>query len=247
MEAKQELRADGVTVRFGELHALDEVTVTLSAGEIVGLIGPNGSGKSTFINVLSGYVSPVAGHVHHNGVEVTGDAPDARARRGILRTFQAVRLFPRLSVEENLEAAAVATGLRRKAAKERSAEMIELLGLGEIAGSAAGSIPYGAERRVAIARAVSADPQFLLVDEPAAGLDETETDEMAEILVRVCEQSGCGVLVVEHDMRLIAGICHHTIVLSGGAMLATGEPAEVMADQRVIEAYLGTQEVDLDA
>lgn len=234
------LSVTGVTVRFGDLVALDDVSLAVDSGEIVGLIGPNGSGKTTLVNVVTGFQAPTRGDVVLDGRTITKLRPDARPRAGLARTFQAVRLFGRMSVHENVEVAALAVGMRRGAARRTAIDVLEQLELTAVADVPALALPYGYERRVAIARAVATRPRFLLLDEPAAGLDEEETDELVDVLHNVRAAQQCGMLVIEHDMRLISNVCDRVHVLASGVTICEGSPGEVVADPRVIESYLGT-------
>jgi len=229
-----------VSVVFGGLRALDHVDFALGEGEIVGLIGPNGAGKSTLVNVISGFQAPTEGSVHLDGTDITSRLSHRRAQAGIVRTFQSVRLFGGLTVFENL----VASGLGRKGtsvaeATSRATEVAEVLGLGESLETSAASLPHGIERLVGIARALAARPRFLLLDEPAAGLNESESDELGRVLTRVRDRYGCGICVIEHDMRLIMSLCQRIEVLDSGGVIATGTAAEIQRDARVVEAYLG--------
>jgi branched-chain amino acid transport system ATP-binding protein len=233
------LRARGVDVRFDGVHALAEVDLTLAPGEIVGLIGPNGAGKTTLINVLSGFQRPTAGAVVLDGVEVTRWAPYRRARAGIGRTFQAVRSFAGLTVRDNLLSAAYAAGRGRRAARRLADDTLALVGLTDRAGTPAGSLAYGQERWLGIARALCAGPRYLLLDEPAAGLNEQEGDELLAMLRGIRDRDGCALLVIEHDMRLIMRLCERLHVLDHGRTIAVGPPAEVSRDPLVLSAYLG--------
>lgn len=239
MSPSPDLVIESVSVQFGELKALDDVTLRVLPGEIFGLIGPNGSGKTTLVNVVTGFQRPRSGRVVLGGEDITRVKPEARASVGLARTFQAVRLFNRMTVRENVEVGALAVGVGRREARRRTDAQLELLELRDVAEIPAQTLPYGHERRVAIARAMATHPRFLLLDEPAAGLDEDETDELSAVLQSIKSESGCGLLVIEHDMRLITGICDRAHVLASGCTLAAGTPAEVVADPHVIEAYLG--------
>jgi ABC-type branched-subunit amino acid transport system ATPase component len=234
------LGARGVHVRFDGVHALAEIDLTLGAGEVVGLIGPNGAGKTTLVNVLSGFQRPTEGSVRLDGADITRWAPHRRGRAGIGRTFQSVRVFPGLTVLENLEAAAYGVGLRRRAATRTAGELLELVDLQAVAAAPAGALAYGQERRLGIARALAATPRFLLLDEPAAGLNEQESDELLALLRGIRDERGCALLVIEHDMRLIMRLCERLQVLDHGRTIAAGPPAEVAADAAVLEAYLGS-------
>jgi branched-chain amino acid transport system ATP-binding protein len=237
--AETRLEAHGVAVHFEGVKALDGVDLALGAGDILGLIGPNGAGKTTLVNVLSGFQRPMQGSVLLGGVDVTGLSPHRRARRGLARTFQGTRLFGDLSVRENVEVAALATGSSARAARVRADEVLAEMHLATCADVAAASLPYGDERRVAIARALASRPQFLLLDEPAAGLNEAETDELTTILLDIQHRLECGLLVIEHDMPFIMRLCHRIQVLDYGKTLAIGTPDEVKANEQVLEAYLG--------
>jgi branched-chain amino acid transport system ATP-binding protein len=234
------LEVHDVRVHFAGVKAVDGVTLTLEPGQIVGLIGPNGAGKTTLVNVLSGFQRPTAGRVVLAGKELTGLRPDRFARRGVARTFQAVRVFPDLSVFENVEAGAVGCRIGRSEARALAQELIERLGLRPWAAMSAGALPHGAERRLGIARALASRPRFLLLDEPAAGLNEAESDELIETLLSIPRDFGCGVLLIEHEMRIIMTVSARVHVLDYGKTLCEGTPAEVRADPRVLEAYLGT-------
>jgi ABC-type branched-subunit amino acid transport system ATPase component len=234
------LRASGVKVRFEGLVALDGVDCELRPGEVVGLIGPNGAGKTTFVNVLSGFQAATEGTVEADG-EMIGDlSPERRATRGVVRTFQGARLFTDLSVLENVEVSGVGIGLRRSAARARGLEMLASVGIADLAETRAGDITTGQERRLQVARAMAMSPRYLLLDEPAAGLNEEESDDLIAVFSRLPTEFGCGVLLIEHDMRVIMTTCDRIVVLDQGRVIKVGTPAEVRGDQRVIDAYLGS-------
>jgi len=234
------LRASGVTVRFEGLTAVDGVDCELRPGEIVGLIGPNGAGKTTFVNVLSGFQAASEGRVEVDDAEIGALSSERRAKLGVVRTFQGARLFTDLTVLENAEVSGVGIGLKRAAARERAVEMLEAVGIAELAEARAGDITTGQERRLQVARAMAMGPRFLFLDEPAAGLNEHETDELIEVISQLPARLGCGVLLIEHDMRVIMNACERIVVLDQGRVIKVGTPAEVRADQRVIDAYLGS-------
>ncbi|MGH7006514.1 MAG: ABC transporter ATP-binding protein, partial [Alphaproteobacteria bacterium] len=242
-----ELEARSVSVRFDGLKALEEVDLSVRSGAILGLIGPNGAGKTTLVNVVTGFQRPTSGSVHLSGVEVTDWVPHRIARAGLARTFQAVRLFPDLTVAENVEIAAVAHGGSRAGARRRAAEVLAFLGLAPHADRRAAELPYGDERWVGIARALAARPKLLLMDEPAAGLNEAETDHLRQAVLGIRDMFGCGVLVIEHNMKLIMGLCDRVQVLEHGRTLAAGTPGDVAANAEVRRAYLGAAPPDMPA
>lgn len=233
------LSVHAVTVQFGQIKALSDVSLAVGRGEILGLIGPNGSGKTTMVNVMTGFQRPTSGRVVLDGRDITSVKPDRRAAVGLARTFQAVRLFGDMTVFDNIEVGALAVGCGRREARARTQELIEFVQLQDVALTRASSLPYGVERRVAIARSLASAPTFLLLDEPAAGLDEGETEELSELLRGVRDRNGVGLLVIEHDMRLISTVCDRVHVLASGQTLAEAAPADVLANPAVIEAYLG--------
>jgi branched-chain amino acid transport system ATP-binding protein len=225
---------------FIGLRAVDDLSLTLQQGEIVGLIGPNGSGKSTSINVITGLLKPSAGHVFVDNTEITGWAPHKIAGMGLARTFQTIKLFPDLTVLENVEVGAVSAGMLRRRAKQQAHTVLQVLDIDHLAALPAGTLPYGDERRVEIARALARTPQFLLLDEPAGGLNEQESDELLETLRGVPAKWGCAILIVDHDMRLIMRLCDRLHILNYGKTIGVGTPEEVRQNPAVIEAYLGS-------
>jgi branched-chain amino acid transport system ATP-binding protein len=233
------LQVDQVTVDFQGLRAVENVTLQVSPGEILGLIGPNGAGKTTLVNVLTGFQPISAGAVTLSGASVTAWPAWRRARAGLARTFQNVLLFPKLSVVENVEAGALAMGESRPAARRRALEVLEWLELSHLARRIADTLPFGAERRIGIGRAVAADPDFLLMDEPAAGLNDAECHELAGLIRRIRVEMGCGILLIEHRMSLVFELCDRVQVLEQGRTIATGTPAAIRQDARVRKAYLG--------
>lgn len=240
------LSATGIVVRFAGVTALAGVDVLLDAGEIVGLIGPNGAGKTTLVNVLSGFQRPTEGSTALNGTATTGWSPDRLARRGLARTFQNVRLFADLTVAENVQAAGLGCGLRHRQAAARGAELLELVGLTAQADRLAGTVPYGEQRLLGIARALATGPRLLLLDEPAAGLNEAESDRLLDRLANVRAEIGCGLLLIEHDMRLVMRLCDRLQVLDYGRTIAEGTPDEVRANAVVVKAYLSSERPDAD-
>jgi len=235
------LEVRGLSVHFEGVKAVDLVDLDLDAGEILGLIGPNGAGKTTLVNALTGFQRPTSGTVHLDGVEITRWAPEQRARRGLVRTFQAVRLFSGLTVLENVAVVATATGLSGRQGRRLAYELLEQADLSAFAHLRARGIPAGFERRLGIVRALAARPTFLLLDEPAAGLNESESDDLVASLQAVRERTGCGLLVIEHDMRVIMKLCERIQVIDYGKTIAIGTPDEIQRNPDVITAYLGTE------
>ena len=237
------LRASVVSRSFEGVHALREVTLELGRGEVVGLIGPNGAGKSTLVNVLSGFDRPTSGSVELEGQDVTRWRPGRRGRHGLARTFQHGHAFRALSVRENVEVAALGVGAGPREARDRAARVLELLGLSGQAAAEADTLAQGDERRLGVARAVATSPRYLLLDEPAAGLPETEVMAFAEAVRTVRDEEGAGILLIDHNMALIMDVCDRIQVLDQGRTLAEGAPAEIRANLDVAAAYLGESAV----
>lgn len=231
--------AEGISVAFHGVKALEDAGLMVSSGEIVGLIGPNGAGKTTFVNVVTGFQDPHAGGVTMNGRRLGLGRPRRCVRAGIARTFQSTRLFPQLTIGENLEVAALAAGRSRREARAVRDEILEYLGLAELVHVLACEESYGIQRTVGIGRALATDPAVLFLDEPAAGANEEETDELAARLRLLRDQRGVGIVLIEHDMRLVMGLCEQLVVLDHGKVIATGPTPEVSQDANVIRAYLG--------
>jgi branched-chain amino acid transport system ATP-binding protein len=233
------LRASSVSRSFDGIEALREVTLELGRGEVVGLIGPNGAGKSTLVNVLSGFDRPTSGTVLLAGRDVTNWSPHRRGRVGLARTFQHSHGFRGLTVRENIEVSALGVGAGARKARRRADELLDVLGLAPFADLPAGSLAHGDERRLGVARALATEPQFVLLDEPAAGLPEAEVPAFAAVVRSVRDAHGAGVLLIDHNMPLVMEICERIVVLDQGMTLAEGTPAEIRSNLGVAAAYLG--------
>jgi ABC-type branched-subunit amino acid transport system ATPase component len=237
-----QLATESVTKEFAGVHALSDVSVDVEQGEIVGVIGPNGSGKTTLVNVISGVIAPTSGAIRLGSDRWTRRPSHKVAHSGIARTFQTIRLFTEMTVLENIEVAAASCPRTRGVHRPRLAtrEAIRMLGLERLASRVASTLPYGLQRRVELARAVVGRPTFLLLDEPAAGLNDAESDELLATLLALRETVECGVLVIDHDLRLIMRGTERIFVLNEGRLLARGAPEDVRHNPQVVAAYLGT-------
>ena len=229
------LRLREISKDFDGMRALDTASVEVEPGEIVGLIGPNGSGKTTLLNIASGVLRPTSGDVLIGSAGATRGRPHRFARSGVGRTFQQIRLFDEMTVADNVRVAAVA-GRQESPHVEA---IIERLGLEDILDRSAATLPYGTQRRVEIARAMAGNPRFLLLDEPAAGMNETESTALMQTIRSITDDFGTAILIVDHDLDLIMKLCDRVYVLAEGRVIFVGTPERVWTDDSVIEAYLG--------
>lgn len=248
------LEVTSLGISFGGLRAVDELSMKIEEGGLVGLIGPNGAGKTTVFNMLTGVYRPTDGGIRLDGQNLIGKKPHDICKMGVARTFQNIRLFSNLSVLDNVK-----TGLhneitytlaesllhigsyrkKERAMDGRAMELLEVFDLVSVADYKAANLPYGKQRKLEIARALATDPKLLLLDEPAAGMNPNETEELMETIELVRKKFGVTVLLIEHDMKLVSGICEYLYVLNFGRLLAEGAPSEVLSNPEVVTAYLG--------
>lgn len=248
------LRTEHLCIQFGGLKAVNDVNLEIKKGELYGLIGPNGAGKTTVFNILTGVYKPTSGRFYLCGEDITGKSPIEVNKKGIARTFQNIRLFSKLTVLENvmvglsnsIPCTVVESVLRlprhKKSEKEfveRAHELLKVFGLDEFSDYLASNLPYGKQRKLEIARAMATNPKLLLLDEPAAGMNPNETQELMDDITYIRKNFDMTILLIEHDMKLVSGICEKLTVLNFGTELAKGATADVLADPEVIKAYIG--------
>ncbi|ALF19202.1 ABC transporter ATP-binding protein [Fusobacterium nucleatum] len=258
MENKKPLLiAKDISISFGALKAVDNFNLEINSGELIGLIGPNGAGKTTVFNILTGVYNASSGEYTLDGENVIKTPTSALVKKGLARTFQNIRLFKYLSVLDNVVAAynfrmkyGILFGMLRfpnfwreeKEAKEKAMALLKIFDLDKYAEMHAGNLPYGEQRKLEIARAMATEPKILLLDEPAAGMNPKETEDLMNTIKLIRDKFGIAVLLIEHDMKLVLGICERLVVLNYGQILASGDPKEVINNPQVVEAYLGKEE-----
>lgn len=254
--SSEEISLKNLSVQFGGVRAVDNFSMTLYPGELVGLIGPNGAGKTTVFNLITNYIKPTSGEIFFMGKSLLGKSPDEICRMGISRTFQNIRLFPQMTAYENVELglhnvphyslleAFVRTPRARRAEAEtrkRALELLEMVNLKDFAGERASSLPYGLQRRLELARAMATSPTLLLLDEPAAGMNEDECNELVKLIRQIHEHMKYTIIMIEHHMNVVMELCKNSriYVLNLGSLLAVGSPKEIQTNPQVIKAYLG--------
>ncbi len=257
---KYVLEIENVSKFFYGLTAIDDLTIRVKPGQIYGIIGPNGAGKTTLFNNVTGIYTPEKGTIKYKGVDITGMAPHKIAQMGVLRTFQNIRLFKEMSVAENIMAGYHTKSKQKwyhsifhtpaykkdeEAAWRKVEELMDFFNLTRLATTPTGDLSYGNQRKVEMARALAANPELLILDEPAAGLNENETKELTEIIRKISEM-GIGIMMIEHDMEMVMSLTDYITVINFGKEISQGEPSFVQNDPRVIEAYIGSDDEDED-
>jgi len=233
------LSLQNISKSFGGVKAVSDVSLEIEKGDVLGLIGPNGAGKSTLINLISGLLSPDNGAIYLSGKNITSRKSYERARLGLARTFQNLRIYPNLTVGQNIEVAEISSQYSERKETNNLDEIIHVFDLSDKADLASDELSYGHLRRLEIVRALALNPLVLLLDEPAAGMNENETQELSNSLRWVQENNSCAIIVIDHDLKFIMGVCDKITVMNMGEVIASGKPNEISNDARVKEAYIG--------